>query len=313
MEDNIPVVLFAYARPEYLKRTLDCLKENQIPLLYAFCDGAKTPDLEPKVAEVRKILRAIDWCEVHLVERDENLGLGKSIISGVTEMFKKFEMILVFEDDLICVPGTYKYLCAALRQYRNDKRVMSVTGFNYPLNIPKEITDQPYFDGRSDCLVWGAYGRSWAGMEMSASEMIKLCQERSINIYGYGSSLPEMAKIEKVRNIWAVRFLYLHILKGGLCLRPPYSIVEHIGYGELATNAPVDVWPAPPLKGLPPIPKEWPEAIEHPDCSMLWQEADKPGPRIVPPSLQSRIISKLRNTRNYILNCVEKKIGIKGL
>ena len=85
MSSAVPIVLFAYARPDHLRRTLACLRENQVPLIYAFSDGPRVPHKAPLVAEVRAILRAIDWCQVVLCEREENWGLGRSILAGVTE------------------------------------------------------------------------------------------------------------------------------------------------------------------------------------------------------------------------------------
>ena len=254
MSLRVPVVLFAYNRPRHLQRTLESLKQNRVPLIYAFCDGPKSSDDVEKVSEVHRILHEVDWCEIHITRRETNLGLGVSIRTGVSEVFQKHEMLLVFEDDLICVPGTYQYLCSALEHYKDTPNVMSVTGFNHPLNTPKDVTDQPYFDGRADCLVWGSWARAWDGMHEPAEKLIERCLEKGIDPYRYGSSLPAMAKAELQRNIWAVRFLYLHILEGGLCLRPPYSMVEHIGAERDATNTSPDPWPAPPLKGLPPIP-----------------------------------------------------------
>jgi len=301
----IPVVLFVYARPEYLKRTLECLKENQIPRLYAFCDGAKTPDLEPKVSEVRKMLHNIDWCEMHLVEREENLGLGKSIISGVTEMFEKFEMILVFEDDLVCVPGTYQYLCAALRHYRNDNRVMSVTGWTHPLFIPKDIKNEPYFDGRTECLSWGAWRRSWDGMDRDSLSLMNDCVGRHIDIYQYGADLVEMARVEKVRNIWAVRFAFLHLFKGGLCLRPPHSMVEHIGYNFTATNATsIPKYYNEHLEPAPIIPEQWPEAKENLECSKLWQNecGSQPTYAVISPSLVIKWVNKIISRISFLID-----------
>ena len=59
MNTMIPVILFIYARPDHLRRTLNCLQENQVPLIYAFSDGPRTPDKAPLVAQVREILRSI--------------------------------------------------------------------------------------------------------------------------------------------------------------------------------------------------------------------------------------------------------------
>ena len=277
-----PIILFAYARPEHLSRTLDCLRENQVPLIYAFSDGPHTPDKAPAVAQVRDMLRAIDWCEVNLCERKSNLGLGRSILAGVTEVLSKHEFAIIFEDDLICVPGTYRYICAALDQYRNDDRVMSVTGWTHPLVTPDDVTDRPYFDGRAESLVWGTWARAWQGMETDAKKLMKQCKLQNINIYEYGADLVDMAKEELRMNIWAVRFLYLHILRNGLCLRPPWSMVEHIGFDASATNAKTEPWfKNPPLKACPPIPAFWPESVQYSETASLWQRQYGSRPTVI--------------------------------
>lgn len=297
MNDEIPVVLFAYARPDYLVRTLACLCEEKIPLLYVFSDGPKTPEVEPNVLKVRKILHQIDWCEVHIIERENNLGLGASILSGVTEILQKHEEIIVFEDDLICVAGTYKYLCAALEQYKKCPSVMSVTGWTHPRVKPSNIIDQPYFDGRTDCLVWGAWRRSWIGMEQDSLSLISSCEKQGIDVYRYGADLFEMAKFEKTRNIWAVRFSYLHILRKGICLRPPYSLVEHIGYDPLSSNVSSKEeynWYVELPKECPTIPTIWPEPFENSECPSIWQRECGTRPELKM-NLVKRILKFIKN------------------
>jgi putative methyltransferase (TIGR04325 family) len=274
MTSLIPIVLFAYARPQHLRRTLSCLRIDQVPLIYAFSDGPKSSKYKETVNEVRKILRSIDWCEVVLEEHEYNLGLGKSILYGVSKVLEKHESLIVFEDDLVCVPGTYGYLCAALKHYKDEPKVMSVTGWTHPNVMPINVTDQPYFDGRAECWVWGTWARSWQGMDQDANKIMKECKKKGIDIFRYGADLPAMAEVELKKNIWAVRFLYLHLLRGGLCLRPPHSLVEHIGFDSMATNAKDGTGLInPPLKNCPEIPTNWPAPIEHLDCVRLWQLA----------------------------------------
>ena len=274
MTRQIPTILFAYARPDHLRQTLECLRENKVPLIYAFSDGPASPDKTPTVAHVREVLRAIDWCEVVLCERETNLGLGRSILHGVSAVLSEHEAAIVVEDDLVCVPGTYDYLCAALEHYRDDPRVMSVTGWTHPLATPSDITDKPYFDGRAECWIWGTWTRSWQGMKEDARTLMQQCQAEGIDVYRYGADLPGMAEVELKQNIWAVRFLYWHILNRGLCLRPPWSMVENVGIDAEATNTRSESWVKNALlRPSPPIPAEWPESVEHPACCSLWQHA----------------------------------------
>ncbi len=299
----IPIILFTYARPDHLRRTLDCLQANKVQLIYAYSDAPRTPDKASAVTEVRAMLRGIDWCKVVLCERETNMGLGKSIRAGVTEVLSKHDAAIIFEDDLICVPGTYSYLCAALEHYKNDPRVMSVTGWTHPLLTPKNVTNKPYFDGRAECWVWGTWPRAWKGMEIDAKTLMEKCEAQGMDIYKYGADLVHMANEELQRNIWAVRLLYWHIFNRGLCLRPPWSMVEHIGFDAQATNAKNELWiKNPPLQPAPPIPIQWPEPIENPDCGSLHQKVC--GSRPKPPSplydLGRRVLSKAKRvmTRN---------------
>ena len=272
MSKTIPVVLFAYARPDHLRRTLDGLRADSVPLIYAFSDGPCGGKDEPAVGDVRAILRAVDWCELELVERATNWGLGRSVRAGVTDVLESHDCAIIFEDDLVCMPGTYRYLCAALRHYRNEPRVMSVTGWTHPRVTPADVADQPYFDGRAECWVWGTWARAWHGMDVEAETLFRECSKRGIDPYRYGADLPAMALEEKARNIWAVRWLLLHILRGGLCLRPPFSLVENIGFDALATNPGGEGLWMDTLRGYAPtIPADWPVPVEHVECARLWQ------------------------------------------
>jgi putative methyltransferase (TIGR04325 family) len=271
----IPVVLFAYARPAHLARVLACLQENQVPQLHVYSDGAKGRTDAAAVAEVRALVRAIDWCECRVVERPANLGLGRSVLAGVSEIAREHDAFLVWEDDLICVPGTYRWMCAALERYAHEPRVMSVSAWTHPRVTPPDAGHQPYCDGRADCWVWGAWARSWRGMaEATAVQKMRAAEDRGTPANAYGEDLPAMARAESRKNIWAVRWLYHHLEHGGLCVRPPWSLVEHIGFDAAATNAAAATdWANPPLRAAPPVPEPWPVPAEHPACRALWQTA----------------------------------------
>lgn len=298
----IPVALFAYSRPFHLNKTLDCLKANKISLIYSFSDGPRCSEDVPRVQSVREILRSVDWCDIRIIERKQNLGLGTSIRTGVTDVLKDHEAVIVFEDDLICVDGAYAYLVEALMYYQDDDEVMSVTGWTHPRVIPPGVDGQPYFDGRAESLAWGTWARSWEGMHVDAMTLVKKCKAQGIDVNKYGFDLLRMARKELLLNIWAVRFLYLHILKGGLCLRPPWSMVEHIGGGPGATNVVSSeswAWENPVLKSCPAIPTIWPRPIENPHCSELWKRAEPQYP------VGTRIFQKLKRlSRKYLMGSI---------
>ncbi len=274
MTDAIPVILFAYNRPEHLTRTLDALRANEVPRLIAYSDAPRRPEHAPAVDAVRRTLRSVEWCTVELRERDRNYGNGRSILEGVAEALARYPAALVFEDDIECAPGAYAWLCAALQHYRDDARVMSVSGWTHARVCPPDLGIRPYFDGRCATLGWGTWARSWRGMEHDARALLRACAAAGIDPDRYGYDLRIYAEEERARNIWAVRFILLHFLRHGLCLCPPRAIVAHRGYDAAATNAASDEgWADPPLQPCPSIPNPWPEPEEHPACAPLWRAA----------------------------------------
>ncbi len=272
---RIPVVLFAYARPAHLARTLRGLREDGVPLIEAFADGPKGEADAPAVATVRAMLQAVDWCEMRITERAENRGLGRNILAGVTEIAARYDAFIVWEDDLTCVRGTYAWLGAALRHYRDDARVMSVTGWTHPRVTPADVGERPWFDGRAECWSWGTWSRTWVGMpEETAREKLAAAAKRGVGASTYGADLPAMAAEEQTKNLWAVRWVAHHLQHGGLCVRPPWSMVEHMGFDAAATNAAGGWdWANPPLRPAPAVPERWPEPMLHPQCARLWNKA----------------------------------------
>ena len=288
-DEAVPVCLFTYARPECLRRVLECLRREQVPLLYVFSDGGRDVRDQEQVKRVRSMIDDIDWTKVYICKRESNLGLGANVLQGVSEVAKSHSTFIVWEDDLICTAGAYRWMAFALRRYEHDPKVGSITAWTHSRIVPKGIGSQPYFDGRAECWVWGSWRRAWAGMQdENANAKMRSLEMRGINRNIYGTDLPRMAKDEERRNIWAVRWLYHHIQRGFLCLRPPWSMVDHIGFDANATNAAGAVeWAGAPLRAIPPVPEVWPQSIENPQCLSLWRGA------IHPPSILKRFLWRL--------------------
>ncbi len=244
------------------------------------------------------MVRAIDWTEVELTAREQNLGLGQSVLTGVSAVAARFEAFMVIEDDLVCLPGTYEWMARALRHYAAESRVMSVTAWTHRRVAPA-TNGACYFDGRAECWLWGAYARSWRGMSAeSALEKRAQVNARERQADRWGADLPLMAAAEQSRNLWAVRWLYHHLQHDGLCLRPPRSLVVHEGVEMDATNAAGDsVWTDEALGPCPAPEIAWPAVAVHPDCAAKWRA-------IYPPTWQRRA----KRVRTWLKQAVPERL-----
>ena len=275
MSGIVPVILFAYDRVDMLSRTLDGLRANAVPLIYAFSDGPRTDAAADRVAAVRRLLRGVDWTEIVLAERAANLGLGRSIVGGTTAVLERHAQAIVCEDDLAIVPGAYAWLCAAMSHYEHDPLVMSASAWTHPLVTPAGVGDAPFFSARVNTYFWGAWARSWKGMdEGTALDRLERCRARGDDPARYGRDLLDMAAAETSHNLWAVRWIAQHFARGGLSLCPPWSMVDHVGVDPRATNAAyLPIWEQRVDRPPPPIPAHWPAAVEHAEIGALWKRA----------------------------------------
>ena len=100
-----PILLFVYNRPTHLRRTVEALQANVLAGesdLFIYADAARDADACPAVDEVRAYIRHIGgFRSVTLIERDENWGLARNIIDGVTTQVNRFGRVIVLEDDLV--------------------------------------------------------------------------------------------------------------------------------------------------------------------------------------------------------------------
>ena len=89
-----PVILFTYNRPEHTKRTIEALAANELAAetdLYVFSDAAKKDADKGKVQEIRDYVKSVQgFRQVELTAREQNYGLAKNVIEGVTAIVNKY-------------------------------------------------------------------------------------------------------------------------------------------------------------------------------------------------------------------------------
>jgi hypothetical protein len=283
VSEIVPVVLFAYRRADLLTRTLECLRTNRVPLIYAFSDGPRDASVEADVRAVRDVLRRVDWTRIEITERPVNYGVGESELHGITWVLRRHPWMVSVEEDLDFARGAYDFVCAGLERYCDDARVMGVTAWNHPRVTPPGVT-QPYFAARMSGLLWGTWRRAWEGLtDQDSVALLELCRTRGIDVTRVGGDLADAAPHEITHGMWDHRFSLHMLAKGGLFLFPARSMVNHTGYDPRATNSPnaqgweVEVAPAPPLDGI-----AWPDVREEPLSADLWRRAvHVPGPGVL--------------------------------
>jgi hypothetical protein len=231
-----PIVLFAYNRPEHTRLALESLSQCEGSAdseLFIYCDGARGPGTIKKVQEVRRIVRMKRWCkDVHIIERDENLGLALSIIQGVSEIVDRYGNIIVLEDDLIISPQFLNFMNDALEIYKDIPKVMHISGYMFPV---KGKLPETFFYRATSCWGWATWKRAWEKFDPDAKRLLSKIRNsgmrRQFDIEGTTDYYKMLQKqTEDKLDSWAIRWYASVLLHKGLCLHPGTSLVNNIGH-----------------------------------------------------------------------------------
>ena len=163
-----PIVMFVYNRADHFEQTYQALcqcEEAKESELYIFSDGAKTEKDVSKVEAVRAAIREKrhmqHFKEVHIVESQENRGLAKSVIAGVTKVIGEWGKVIVLEDDSVVSPYFLKFMNQCLEYYELNRKVGSIAGYTPMLRKIKENTEDVLFTYRSCSCAWATWKNRW--------------------------------------------------------------------------------------------------------------------------------------------------------
>ena len=125
--DTAPILLFVYNRPAHTRQALEALSRNTLAAasdLFIYSDAARSEADCAAVEEVRHIVReAKGFRQVHVTEREQNWGLARNIIDGVTTMVNRYGRVIVLEDDLVVAPHFLRFMNDALDIYADVPQV----------------------------------------------------------------------------------------------------------------------------------------------------------------------------------------------
>ena len=232
---HAPIALFVYNRLQHLQKTIDALRantESSSSMLYIFSDAPRGASDERMVNEVRQCIQRIEgFSAVRIIEREQNYGLARSIIEGVSQVCQEQGRAIVLEDDIVVSPYFLKFMNETLRLYECDDRVISIHGYVYPV---METLPETFFLRGTDCWGWATWKRGWDLFEPDGRFLLQELNARKLtNRFDLNGAYPYVRilnnQIKGKNNSWAIRWHASAFLKNKLTLYPGRSLVRNIG------------------------------------------------------------------------------------
>ena len=239
--DNLaPIVLFTYNRLKHTKQTIEALLDNiyaEHSRLYIYSDGPKNEESVEKVQEVRDYLHTIaGFKEIVIVEREKNWGLAENIIDGVTEIVNEYGKIIVLEDDIVTSKYFLKYMNDALEIYKDEPKVMEISGYMYPLKDNKDLPETWFVHRFADCWGWATWARSWQYFERNPQKLIEEFSKKDIMAFNFDGNYDFWKQIEANAEgnlyTWAVFWQATVFKQDGYMLAVSNSMTRNAGFDK---------------------------------------------------------------------------------
>lgn len=241
---NTPILFLIFNRPDTTQKVFDAIRNAKPKQLFVAADGSRIgkEGEKEKCESARAIINQIDWdCEVKTLFREENLGCGKAVSEAITWFFNDVEEGIILEDDCLPSQSFFRYCEELLIKYRNDERIMLISGDNFQFGKQRGDGDY-YFSKMNHVWGWATWKRAWQYYDFKMGSLNKFIKNN------YIKGIFNNKKISKkwIQNFiatkngkidtWDYQWTYTMWSQDGLAILPNINLVKNIGFGGNATH-----------------------------------------------------------------------------
>jgi len=224
---------------------IDSLKKNKEAketLLYIVSDAASRKEDICKVLDIREYISEIEgFKDVILIARKQNLGSHYSILSSIEEVFEDYDKLIFLEDDNFVSQNFLSFMNDALNKYKNFNKIFSVSGYNYPIKIPKEYNHSVYLYQGFSAWGVGIWKEKWKAVEWKLNDK-KIFLDLLKNKKAIKNSLGEsvfwsIKSMAERQHRYADAYICYHLYKTNMySVFPTLSKVRNYGHDGLGEH-----------------------------------------------------------------------------
>ncbi|MBL8015114.1 MAG: hypothetical protein JNK26_02920 [Candidatus Doudnabacteria bacterium] len=272
-----PVLFVLFNRPEPTRKVFEVIREVKPAKLYVAVDGPRADKVgeAEKVAAVRDIVKQVDWeCDVQTLFRDQNLGCKVAVSEAISWFFGQEAEGIILEDDCLPEPSFFFFCEEMLRRYRDDERVMHISGDNFQAGQRRGEASY-YFSKYAHIWGWATWKRVWEKYDVTVQDLPEFTRTNQIaNVFSDVAEqrfwLNNFELVHQNRlDTWDFQHIFNIVRNNGLCVMPNVNLVSNIGFAPDATHTTgVDT----KVANLPTQPMTMP--LQHPKFVLADAAAD---------------------------------------
>lgn len=238
-----PVALLIFNRLETTARVFAEIRKARPPQLLIIADGPRAghPGDEEKCRATRAIVEHPDWdCEVLKNYSDVNLGTGQRPASGISWIFENVEEAIILEDDCLPHPTFFRFCDELLEYYRDDKRVMTISGNNFQYGV-RRAAESYYFSIYPHTWGWATWRRAWQLYDFEARDWSQLRETKWLReALGDRDAAAHWRSVfdsvSSTSDGWDYQWIFCCWAQNALGVVPNVNLISNIGWGDDATH-----------------------------------------------------------------------------
>ena len=234
-----PLCIFLWKKYHLVEKVLDeiiSLKEFPLTKIYIFVDSSKKNSkfYADNQILINKVKKYEKYQNIKIIYRKKNFGLSKNIISGINEVIKKYNKIIILEDDLLVAKDFLYYMNKSLEEYKNNKSVISISAFNhssYRTFINSNYKYDNFFNMRASSWGWATWKNRWdLFLKKIPIKEIEKNKKIIISNLGLDVYLSLIGINKKNKDLWAANWCFASLKNKLFTSYPVVSRVSNIGF-----------------------------------------------------------------------------------
>lgn len=239
-----PVAFLVFNRPDTTEQVFAAIRQAQPETLLVVADGPRhdRPGEDVACAKVRAIIDQVDWpCRVLKNYSEVNLGCKYRVSSGLEWVFKEVVEAIILEDDCLPHQDFFPFCEKLLEYYRDDERVMMVSGSNFLIETP-DFIESYCFSRYFSIWGWATWRRAWQHYDLNMEQWPRLRKEQQIKalysqtfMWRHMTVMMDNGFYNRI-NTWDIQWAYSCLFNNGLSIVPRVNLISNIGLSGTHTS-----------------------------------------------------------------------------
>lgn len=170
-----PILITVYNRVNHFKKCIESLKKchlsTQSHLFIAIDAPFQNSDIKANNQIIEYSKSILEFKEITLFIRKKNLGTRKNIDLARNDIFQQYDRLIFSEDDNIFSPNFLILMNRSLDIYEKRDDIFSISGYQYPIRIPKQYVYDVYLWQGLSAWGFGIWKKKWEKMDFTIQKV----------------------------------------------------------------------------------------------------------------------------------------------